>query len=538
VAAARSFQKAAAGNPKADFSWIGSKLTCGYDPAAQTNPSTPTFGSNCEAPNSPFLNASNWGFLDLTTSSGISAQVNLSASVSYTRQYGVGGHRAAFEFGGKVRNGHKFSEGTQTVYDGWTASNYPMSQFQSTFTSDNYFQNAYYGGHFGPVSDFNLLKAFTESKLANYVDGYKTAQNDYPNKFNLIERISAAYAMNTIDIGKLRVAAGVRFEQTKMDTLGYVVTLYPPGSKNCPTASGCGTPVPTKTNRSYFDPLPGISLRYALTGESNLRVVYGRGIARPDPYELIPYTTEDQSTNPSQRAIGNPDLRPTHANNYDILYEHFLRPAGMIQAGVFYKQLTSPMLRFLYTPTTGQWAGTPVTQEVNGTNSHIAGFEISYQQRLTVLPGPMKALGMMANYSYTASRVKSLPGRPDSPALQRQTPHTWNISPTYDHKRVSVRVGMTYNGPTITGYGYKLASDPTGAGPTGPAGDTYLHSHFQVDAQGSVRLYRGLTMVAYGLNLNDAVDWYYTGQPIYVKQMGFFKPTVAVGFKYDFFHEK
>jgi len=117
-------------------------------------------------------------------------------------------------------------------------------------------------------------------------------------------------------------------------------------------------------------------------------------------------------------------------------------------------------------------------------------------------------------------------------------PHTWNISPTYDYKRVSIRVGMTDNAASIFSYAYASASDPTGAGPTGPAGDVYLHSHFQVDAQGSVRLYEGLTVFAYGLNLNNAVDWYYTGQPIYVKQMSFFRPTIAIGFKYDFVHDR
>ena len=97
---------------------------------------------------------------------------------------------------------------------------------------------------------------------------------------------------------------------------------------------------------------------------------------------------------------------------------------------------------------------------------------------------------------------------------------------------------MTYNGASIISYAYKPVSDPTGAGPAGPAGDVYLHSHFQVDGQGSVRLYKGLTAVAYGLNLNNAVDWYYTGQPIYVKQMSFFRSTIAIGFKYDFLHER
>jgi TonB-dependent receptor len=344
--------------------------------------------------------------------------------------------------------------------------------------------------------------------------------------------------MNAVDFGKLRVAAGIRFEQTNMNTSGYYVTLYPAGSKNCPTTTGCGTPVPIKANHSYLDPLPNVTLRYAVSPESAIRAVYGRGVSRPDPYELIPYTTEDDSTNPISRSIGNPDLKPTHANNYDLLYEHYLSPFGMIQVGVFYKQLSSPLVRTLYTPTSGQWAGVPVNQEINGTNSHISGFEGSYQQHLTFLPGPLKGLGVMANYSYATSRLKALPGRPDSPKLAWQVPTTWNISPTYDRKRLSIRVGMTYNGPSITSYSYKAASDPTGAGPSGPAGDTFLHSHFQVDAQGSYRIYKGLTVVAYGLNLNNAADWYYTGQPIYLKQMSFFKSTIAIGFRYDLAREQ
>lgn len=143
----------------------------------------------------------------------------------------------------------------------------------------------------------------------------------------------------------------------------------------------------------------------------------------------------------------------------------------------------------------------------------------------------------MTNYSYTASKLKSLPGRPDSPALQRQTPHTWNIIPTYDRKRLSIRFGMTYNGPSITGYGYKAAADPTGAGPTGPAGDTFVRPHFQVDTQGTYRIYRGLTAVAYVLNLTDEPYGYYTGRPIYVKQIEYYKPTITLGFRYDFFRE-
>jgi hypothetical protein len=43
--------------------------------------------------------------------------------------------------------------------------------------------------------------------------------------------------------------------------------------------------------------------------------------------------------------------------------------------------------------------------------------------------------------------------------------------------------------------------------------------------------------MVYGLNLTDEPYGYYTGRPIYVKQVEYYKPTYAVGFRYDFFRE-
>ena len=538
ITAGRSFQTASAGNPKADFSWIGPKLTCGYSPSAQTNVNTPQFGNNCDGPGSPLQNPANWGFLDLTSSTGYTAQINLSAAASYSKTFRAGSHLSTFEAGFKVRNGHKYSDGTETVFDGWSAANFPMTQYLGDFNSTNYYNNAYYGGKYGPVSDFNKLLGLTQTTLAGYVDGYKSALNNYPNQFSLVERITAGYFMDTIDFGKLRILAGLRIENTGMQTLGYNVTLFAAGSKNCPTVTGCGFPVPAKGNQSYLNPLPSISFRYALTSSSNLRAVYSRGIARPDPYQLIPYATVDDSTNPATVAIGNPNLRATHANSYDLLYEHALRPAGLFQAGFFFKQLTSPQVSVVYTPTTGAYAGSPVTQTINGSNAWIYGFEASYQQRLAFLPGLLSGAGIFANYSYTDSRIKALPSRPDSPALQRQTPHTWNFSPTYDRKRLSLRVGLTYNGPTIYQYAYSPGNDSTGAGPHGPAGDVYTYPHLQVDAQGSYKIYRGLSLVVYGLNLTNEAFGYYTGQDYYVKQREYYHATVAGGVRYLFGREK
>jgi outer membrane receptor protein involved in Fe transport len=182
-------------------------------------------------------------------------------------------------------------------------------------------------------------------------------------------------------------------------------------------------------------------------------------------------------------------------------------------------------------------------------SAHLWGFEVGYSQRLSRLPGVMKGLGLSANYSYTNSSTDGLEGlfRDDHPALLRQAPNTWNISPTFDTKRFSLRVGMTYNSAMIFNYNFKdLTTGPNGiipiapadlaqsaaGGVKGPGGDNYLYAHFQVDAQGSYKISRSFTFYAYGLNLNNEVFGFYNGSPQYVVQREYYKPTYAAGIRY------
>jgi len=165
-------------------------------------------------------------------------------------------------------------------------------------------------------------------------------------------------------------------------------------------------------------------MRVAIDQNQNLRAVYSRGVARPDPYQLVPYVTADDTANTA--AIGNPGLKPEHANSYDVLYEAYTHPLGMIQAGVFVKQLTAPQIQFQI-PTGVNVAALPagsipasllpeienaqaeagstasVTEFINGQNAYLYGFEVSYQQHLSFLEAPFSGLGSM--------RTTAIPGR-------------------------------------------------------------------------------------------------------------------------------
>ena len=371
----------------------------------------------------------------------------------------------------------------------------------------------------GPNPDFftidNAFKADLAANPGNY-----TLTTDTSSQFDLIEKVSAGYLMNTIDFNKVRLVAGVRFEGTNLDTAAPVFDQ----NNNFVGIS--------KNNGSYVKTLPSASLRFALENDTNVRLAYSRGMSRPDPQDIAQAVSVDNSANPILVGLGNPNLRAQTADNVDVLLEHYINPFGMITAGYFYKNLTDPIVSHQITVTSGAFGNATcsttvtcrVTQPFNAGSAWINGFEAAYLQHLSFMPGVLKGLGFSANYGYTASRTSGISGRTDHPRLVRNAPHTWNVSPTYDRARVSVRVGLSYNAENIAAYG---------DGTPGPFGDNYFYPHLQFDAQGSVRLARGLNFIMYGLNINNEVFGFYNGSQQYMVQREYYRPTIAAGFRWS-----
>jgi TonB-dependent receptor len=575
ISASRSYEVDSAGNPKADFSWVGPKVFCNYAPSAQTDLYRPHFGDCDNTSASPLLDATNWQFKDITISTGKNAQLNLTAQASYEKSYSLGGHFGTFESGFKFINAHQSQDSTETVYDGFGTSAPLMTQLLDSFHNTDFYNGSYFGGQYGQVSNFNSAQSYTLKNYSGEVDLQKTAADTYPNLFHTVEQVTAGYAMNTIDFGKLRLNTGLRIESTRDLTFGYNLTFYgtyspatqsyaggsssvecsgnkapiPPSTGNCYTAVG------TNNNPSYIDFLPSVEMRYALTTNSALRAVFSRGIARQDPYQLVPYVEEDSTSSPIAVTIGNPSLRPEHANNYDVLYEDYLRPLGLVQAGFFFKQLTAPQVLTTlpgglslsdfpanYFPASiktvlAEYPGDAITQVTNGENAYLYGLELNFEQHFSYLPGMLGGLGLSANYSYTASREKGLPLRTDHPTTIDQAPNTWKVSPTYDTKRFSGRLGLAYDEASLFSYNYVSptyvsGADPSGLGPSGPSGDIFTLTHYQIDAQASYRFYKGLRVVVSGLNLNNEVFGYYQGSTPFVNQREYYKPTYSAGFRY------
>jgi TonB-dependent receptor len=581
----RSRELNAGGNPGAAFDasselkdWA--KANCGYVGGLNGDPYRPQWSSNCMVPNTAnpadnIYSLANYTLDNINTTAGQAVQLNLQEWGAMGLNYHIGKHSATLEFGGEFRNAHKGQDAYTPTYDYCPQADpgYPndpicsaaadsatpvnSEMFASGFQDPHYYDGTYRMGEMTNHYKVDNFLAANPSLLP--LDVPATRSSSDPANYNLVERVSAGYIMNTVNLDRLRLQTGLRLEATHEHGLGYLVNPAAGPDQNGVDSNGnwIGTTAVT-TTQDYIDPLPSIQARWAFTSETAVRAVYARGISRPNQYDLVPYAASASGPGNIVATIGNPNELPTHANNYDLLLEQQLKPLGLIQTGFFYKQLTNPIVAANQPCTISCAAFAAIdgidpsvaleTQNINGSNASVWGLEFGLQQRFTNLPGGFRGLGLMANYSYNDSHINGLPNRDDSPSLMGTARHAFNIEPSYELKRYSGHMGISYNSSNIDAYQY-FSNDsgiPSGVcgnappnGPIdGPCGDNYFYPHLQVDAQLGMRVYRGLELQLEGLNLSNEVFGFYNGSPQYMTQREYYKPTYSASLRWTSGREK
>jgi TonB-dependent receptor len=526
LSASRSFDRDTGSSTS--FSNTLSSSGCQYDPAGSTsNVYLPRWNAECYT---EAYNPANLAMSAINQNAGHTAQLNLQAAVAGAKRYHIGSRSAIIEIGGKFRNEHKFADTYSLTYT--PNGNILLSSFPNRLTNTNYYNGGSYKLGYNP--DQQDILAFEKANPSDFTVSSTFGQD--PSYFGLVEQIGAGYVMSTIDLStRLRFIAGIRVEGTNDTVNNFAVGNYPCAA---PESGTCASINPNRFSGNYVTVLPSTSLRYALDSNSYVRFVYARGLSRPDPQDIaqtLSWSVAGNGANRYSVSFGNANLKAETGDDIDLLYDRYLNSFGFISAGFFYKNLQNPIITRTYELDDYQPPGGPLsnylaTQPVNAGSAWIVGFEAAYLQHFTFLPGMWAGLGLSANYGHTASRTSGIPGRSDNPPLLRTSPNAFNISPTYDRGRLSLRVGISYNQASIYGYQY---TDGMPGGVNGPLSDIYFYSHIQLDAQASIRMTRGLSFVIYGLNLNNEVFGFYQGAPQYMIQREYYQPTVAAGFRWS-----
>ena len=162
---------------------------CQYDPAATTNVYRPQFTPACYT---EAYNPANMTLSRITNDHGHSQQVNTTFDASAGKDYHLGSHASTIEIGGKFRRAHKFDDTYSDRLDPLVSI--PMTQFPSQFSNDNFYDGAY---PLGPAPIYEDALAFANANPGAFKA--RTTQGVDPGNYDLVEKVSAGYVMNTVD---------------------------------------------------------------------------------------------------------------------------------------------------------------------------------------------------------------------------------------------------------------------------------------------------------------------------------------------------
>lgn len=320
--------------------------------------------------------------------------------------------------------------------------------------------------------------------------------------YNGKEEVLSGYAMADYDVtDKFKLVGGFRLENTAMLL----------NSSELLTALVGATPVtstkPVTARNQYNAFLPMLHLKYKLSERMNIRAAYTKTFVRPDFTALIPSSTTNLTTTPNSITKGNPNLRPTFSQNFDLMGEYYFQNIGLISGGLFYKKLEDVIFTDRYLTGSGS-NSTLISEPRNIENASLYGFEAGINKRLDFLKGFWNGFGVELNYTYIKSEanVPRLVGTStvyDKVSLPNQSKNLYNAILFYEKNGVMVRFAGNYRGASVETINTVL----------GPDFYVWTDKNFTLDASATVTLNKKLKLFVELNNLTNEPLRTYLGDP-------------------------
>jgi TonB-dependent receptor len=401
--------------------------------------------------------------LSLAEDEEISARVDVKKEISLSRG------SLEMQGGLKLRQREKTNDAQLDIFDG----------FDGDLTLADVVGRQSFGiASIDPQVDPGAVRSLFRSQLAaferNELDStFESAVAD----FSVEEDITAGYLLGRYVNGPLKLVGGLRFERTENDIRGNLVELVEEGGTRGGVVLDDDTVfiTPRSIQRSYSDTLPSLNLRYEARPDVLLRAAAYASVVRPNIGNLAPrFIVEENDEGEREGEFGNPDLEPYEAVNLDLGVEWYFDGKGVLQAGLFYKDIDNfiALAQFNDVTFNGIFANEALIP-INGDSAEVRGVEIGYQQALTFLPAPFDGLIMGFNYTYTDTEAE-VNGR--SIPLPAASKNNANLSIGYEKGPWSLRLAGAYRDSYLDELGDNAEED------------RYVKSHLQWDLSAKYRV--------------------------------------------------
>ena len=256
------------------------------------------------------------------------------------------------------------------------------------------------------IAKMNRFETLAVDNNAYFVSEQQSFERDFVYRRDF----TAFYAMTDLNLGKyITIFPGVRYEKFDIDYTAFSINKFGPNFEDFNSEE-----LTTKTTgKNWF---PQMQVRLKPTSWFDLRLASTESIIYPDYRAISPFIHYNTYSNPQFVVLGNPDLKPAIAQNYDIYGSVYNNHIGLFTAGYFYKEIDDLMVPFefkttdsekinnrLILPTT---ANTNINTWINlNETSTVKGFELDWQTNFWYLPSFLRGLVFNINYTHITSET-------------------------------------------------------------------------------------------------------------------------------------
>lgn len=245
--------------------------------------------------------------------------------------------------------------------------------------------------------------------------------------------IEAVYLMTELPVvDRIRLVGGARFETSSLGVVNFVRGINNPDILEPPAS----------LNDNF---LPSASMMYSMREDMNLRLAYGRTLARPIFKEIANISTFDFAN--QELFVGNPDLMQTDIWNYDLRWEWFPSPGDVLAFSYFHKDLENPIEKTFVNA-----SNTPIVQFQNRDEATVSGVEIEVRRALEAWHHSLSNWSVGMNFTWVNSSIDVAPtervglaDRETTRALAGQSDLLANFDLTYHNDRSGTTGSLFYN---------------------------------------------------------------------------------------------
>lgn len=388
----------------------------------------------------PAFDEAKWKLDELCNSDQSIKENEIKERINFTLPLSKGLYGSSLKFGYKYTRKEK--ERNTEYYDYTDAEDKYIPDWQTNITYK--IRDGFMSGSQYPIGTQFVSKDYMGGIDFNKADGAEVLEEEAGN-YKATEQIHAGYLRLDQKLGKrLDATIGLRIENTRLNTSGVNYIMDENDNESLkPTG---------EYKNNYTNLLPSLLLKYKTGDDGSIRASVTKTLSRPKYSALVAnkrFNIADQ-----EATIGDPNIKPTAAWNFDLSIDHYFKSIGMVSLGLFYKDMKNVNIETLgyYTGEelglTGNEEMFEVTQNMNAYDARVYGVEAAYQRDFGFIAPSLRCLGFYGNYTYTHTTTRNYNPRlgidsSDDVKMAGSPEHTANASLYFEKGGVNIR--LSYN---------------------------------------------------------------------------------------------